>query len=584
MMRHGLFLPLRDLSQQLVRRDGNDWTDRRGNSPAGRVVLPARMLLVTERSAIGFGGKPDLVLWDGDAEGWFDPGDGKVYFTSAGRVFSFRCYDAARNPIGFYPLTEGSGTAIFSVDGAGGESGYLSDDIGWATTGERVSYANREGYYRNSDDAFVPMRTDRSAYADGSELTGPGRFSGRVAYPARFGHFPAAGFGTGPACHVESLAGIPALSGAGVCTITAMLRATSGVSNLLIGQCGNNAGIFLALYNGQALVEIRTGTSTYVYGSAVLSDPTSYHRYTLVWDGSQATNAAKLRLFIDGEAQSLTFGSSGGGTLGSTTPATGTTRFRVGYLLGGNTVNGEAFDVRVFDSALTQVQVRALQDSDADPVAPVLRWTFDEFAAVSGTSPAGFRVWDVTGKGNHGVATGATPVRRENGPLWSLTRGYQVYGTETASRCVPLRVDGFPQIPGNAAYTENGVTLDHISDHPPLPGGWNGNQRFELCRLNLFPGFKSVVPAEFTVVYDLVEDRNEPGFPFGDDRDVTVTFNELLALRDSAVAGLCRRIACRRWVRAGGIVAGVDRLCNYSASLTPRQWSRVLRHLRDRAC
>ena len=113
--------------------------------------------------------------------------------------------------------------------------------------------------------------------------------------------------------------------------------------------------------------------------------------------------------------------------------------------------------------------------------------------------------------------------------------------------------------------------------------GFNGSPNLDICTLDLLPSYNGHIPAEMADVYDLVEDRGTGGFPYGDYRDTTITFAELLALKtDTVDASLRRRLCAHTLKDATGNVIGLDRILHYSRQLSVAEWRRVLRYNREK--
>ncbi len=90
--------------------------------------------------------------------------------------------------------------------------------------------------------------------------------------------------------------------------------------------------------------------------TAVTANDTNWHLATLVYDGTQAGNAARLKGYIDGVQQALTF-------TGSAVPATSTNNAQLYYIggEGGSDVDyGTIDDVRIYSRALSAADVVAL--------------------------------------------------------------------------------------------------------------------------------------------------------------------------------------------------------------------------------
>ncbi len=125
------------------------------------------------------------------------------------------------------------------------------------------------------------------------------------------------------------------LSGATAFTLIMLCRRTATSNQVIINRgAGVNTAIALALTaSNLAFLRIGTGAAD-AFGSIAHSDA-NWHFVALVYDGSQATNATRARLFIDGIEQTLSFT----GTIPATAPTTSSS-----VRIGSNEINGTHSD------------------------------------------------------------------------------------------------------------------------------------------------------------------------------------------------------------------------------------------------
>ncbi len=116
--------------------------------------------------------------------------------------------------------------------------------------------------------------------------------------------------------------------------------------------CDGNDGLYFVMENGSS-----------TYGEISSYTSTGWHFFALVFDGSQTGNSARLKAYIDGSAQTLSFT----GTIPSSLPSSGDMGFfeLANDSCGNGQLNSTLDDIRIYDAALTSVQIAALYNDGA---------------------------------------------------------------------------------------------------------------------------------------------------------------------------------------------------------------------------
>jgi Concanavalin A-like lectin/glucanases superfamily len=125
--------------------------------------------------------------------------------------------------------------------------------------------------------------------------------------------------------------------------------------------------------DGFLYVEVNNGAASYGffdYSTAVTAG--QWWHLCVVFDGSGAANADRLKIYIDGRPQTLSFA----GTIGNTWPDLGNTPTLIGCSSGGSSLfSGMLDDLRVQTRALSATDVRALYQASRAGYPSMLRWT-----------------------------------------------------------------------------------------------------------------------------------------------------------------------------------------------------------------
>lgn len=151
--------------------------------------------------------------------------------------------------------------------------------------------------------------------------------------------------------------------------------------------------------DGRVYFELVSGGNA-DYGYITQND-TNWHLYTMVFDGSLTGNSNRLKAYLDGSLQTLTFG--GGSSIPATVPSSG--NFTIGDYFWGDS-HGHVDDVRIYNRALSGAEVAVLGDSDGSGVQS--DWTFDSISCDHAFAPS---------------ANGATAVTVVSGETTTCTFG-----------------------------------------------------------------------------------------------------------------------------------------------------------------
>ena len=228
-------------------------------------------------------------------------------------------------------VTIGHSNAIIS-DGLVGYWTFDGPNTDWVTGKAKDSAGNGNG--NGNDGQLLGMSTTSSPTV------------GKIGQALKF---------TGPD-YVHST-NITALNNATAFSISAWVKRGAVGTKVLLGKGTVSDGYeSMELWDdGNAYFETSTAGSP-AYGSVSLSD-SNWHHLVEVYDGSQSGNASRLKGYIDGVRQELSFT----GTVPATT-ANNSDAFDIGrYLTGDNSVSqGNIDDVRIYNRALSATEIKQL--------------------------------------------------------------------------------------------------------------------------------------------------------------------------------------------------------------------------------
>lgn len=151
---------------------------------------------------------------------------------------------------------------------------------------------------------------------------------------------------------------IPGMLGLTSFTFEAWIKRTAANDYVLLGKTGSG-------WYDQTSIEVWNNgnvSGVFLIGAAggdgaFATNDTSWHHIAYVFDGSQTGNANRLRGYLDGVQQTLSFG----GTIPATTTSD-TGAFRLG-LVEGLYSNGSIDEVRIYNRALTTTEIQTDRDT-----------------------------------------------------------------------------------------------------------------------------------------------------------------------------------------------------------------------------
>lgn len=183
------------------------------------------------------------------------------------------------------------------------------------------------------------------------------------------------------------LGGALPISGVNKLTLMAWVRRAASREMVEIGRQSLDTGDTIAIeaWNDGNVYFGVSGPGGYAGGYVPLDD-TNWHHVVLVFDGTQSGNVARLKGYIDGFPQILSFepGIVPSQTSNSATP------FGLGMVKGAHS-NGLIDDVRIYDRALSQAEIQADMNTPVGGSgAPAAIWQVDVSNAdpgLDGSSP-----------------------------------------------------------------------------------------------------------------------------------------------------------------------------------------------------
>jgi hypothetical protein len=213
---------------------------------------------------------------------------------------------------------------------------------------------------------------------------------------------------------------------------------------------------------GRMQAYVRDGDSAYGYFDySTAVNAGQWHHCAMVYDGTQTGNENRLKLFIDGVQQTLTFT----GTIGAASANLATKNLLWSYTSSG--LNGAVYDARVYSSALPS-SVAAIMN-DAYSGTPVGRW-------IDGVNDTPRALANLSGLGslNHDGASAYETVSQINlGTTYSVTgwvktvdTAFIVAGENTADYM-------FLQTGGSLYHRPTGASPAGVAITSQLDGSWH---------------------------------------------------------------------------------------------------------------
>lgn len=148
----------------------------------------------------------------------------------------------------------------------------------------------------------------------------------------------------------------PLVNGLSQLTYGGWIKQTSSGNRIHAGTNYNDsAQITFGIWDDNMAYCTLTGSSGgYEETTYALSQPTSWHHLLCVYDGSQGTNANRMKMYVDGVAVADT----DNGTYPSTIP-TQVNNWRIGPYYGSD-ANGSLDDIRIYNRTLSAAEISAL--------------------------------------------------------------------------------------------------------------------------------------------------------------------------------------------------------------------------------
>ncbi len=201
-------------------------------------------------------------------------------------------------------------------------------------------------------------------------------------------------------------------SGATEYSILAWVKSTSGATNdAIVGWWDGSNGIFIqsetpTLGNEGLLVVAGDGTD---YGYVDFETSDNFVHVALVYDGSLSGDANRLKLYVNGNNQTLTFHASA--NILASIPSLSSTNLGIGDVGGLNRFwNGSISDVRIYNRALSANEISKLYDSYRPKAASgsLMKGLILDMPLKSKYMRSSTVLTDRTPYNNHGTNNGAT--------------------------------------------------------------------------------------------------------------------------------------------------------------------------------
>lgn len=138
----------------------------------------------------------------------------------------------------------------------------------------------------------------------------------------------------------------------------------SGFTILMVAKASSNININpmtstnmdgLKIFHSGSLWGVKSSGGTGM--SSISVDTGSFHTFAFIYDGTQSTNATKLKFRYDRQDYNLTFS----GTVGSSILA-GTNQFNIGYDSSGSYFNGDIAELTLFSRTLQSYEISNVEN------------------------------------------------------------------------------------------------------------------------------------------------------------------------------------------------------------------------------
>jgi len=385
----------------------------------------------------------------------------------------------------FYKCDESDGTTAYDSSGSSNDGTITNATLGTfhaTDTAITKSWLNDVGYSDGAGSVKVPRdESDTANDVTGSALD----YTGEVPYNVNLVESNCGTFdGTDDYIDVPT----DLFESRSTFSYGCWFTRASGTSDyeriMLRGKSSNSTRISLS-FGGVSvgstdglLINFEDGSTTYGYVDSVISGDDVWHHAIVVYNGGGATNADKLKLYVNGTQQTLIFS----GTIPSSITLTGENFGLGGNSDGGDYLGGMMYNALVCSNALTSSEVSEIMDGDYSNVSLIALHPFSE--------GAGTTIYDVSGNDNHGTATNITAASFWAGTQdnfhWNITKGFR----EDSGTKIPALEDGIAAADTNAitnpagSWHNNAETKIQQFDSPAVRVADTNNYWFNGATIN----------------------------------------------------------------------------------------------------
>jgi prepilin-type N-terminal cleavage/methylation domain-containing protein len=236
--------------------------------------------------------------------------------------------------------------------GPGGDNDKTSTDGG--SDDLRYEMGTNLSLWKSANGLIAWWKLDEGAGVSTADSSGNGN-TGTLINGATWGTGKVGPYAVLTSAGSNQYVGVPniaQLNGASRATIVGWMKRSVANGDVFVGEYGGGAGgfDFDADTDGNLYFELFNGGSG-VQPTVALND-TNWHHIALVYDGTQSGNAARMKGYVDGVQQTLTFG----GTVPATIPILAV-QFQMGNYSTRTTSAGMADAVRVYSRALSTAEI-----------------------------------------------------------------------------------------------------------------------------------------------------------------------------------------------------------------------------------
>jgi parallel beta-helix repeat protein len=334
--------------------------------------------------------------------------------------------------------------------------------------------------------------SDSSGYGNtGTLVNGPAWTTGKVGGALSFD-------GINDQVNIRNIA---AINNAGAVTLSAWIRRKAANAIVSLGQQDSASALLGIEAWSDGRIYLEVGNGSFSYGTFPLNDP-NWHHVVLVFDGSQAGNANRLKGYLDGVKQTLAFSGSIPATI-----ATMRTAFTIGSAgTDGSVTNGFIDEVRLYNRALSDVEVNSVYQNTFGSSTQV---------AAPSTSPSGVQTQSPiivqtpqagspsasTSKPTQLASPSTTPTlatvsslpQSQSGGLYFVATNGNDSNPGTEGAPFKTMKKGVSMLkPGDTLYVKDGsyVGSSQLAD---IPSGTSWNEPVTIAA---YPGHKPMITAE----------------------------------------------------------------------------------------